>query len=714
MPRDELVWAVRRFVERLATASPVVVVLDDMQWAEPTLLELVEHLAEWITSVPVLLVVMARPELLDAQPTWGGGKPNATTFRLEPLPRADTEQLVDELLSGAALPGDARVRIAAAADGNPLYVEQVIEVLLDDGALRRAEDGSLVVGSLDAITVPPTMQALLAARLDRLDDAERRTIERAAVVGKEFRRMEVLELTPELGRDGVPGQLRALVRKELIRPDRDRQLDIDETYRFRHLLIRDAAYESLPKAERAELHERFADWLERTGQGRLSELDEIVGYHLDQARTYRLDLGPDDARTRALALRAGGHLGTAGTRAAERDEPVTAVRLLQRSEVLLVDDLAARAEVLHRLIESAWDVSQSEIAAAGARQLALIAPALGEVAVRRAMLAEWTSLAFTDPSFNLNDHVADAAVAREIFEAAGSVDGLLEVDNFQLVAALNQARWRDVMRWAELGMLHARAAGRGRRVEYFGSSLANAMIWGPEPVDDALVRIDALLAERPSRIARLWYMGARASMHACAGDRERAMREVDALDQLAAELGLPAGVGNFRLASIHRLLGEFEACLAVATRQSERFAAVGETGQRSTIVCFAGQACLELGRDEEAMAFARQGEALGAADDVVTQVLWRTIAAIVLARRGDHEAADVMSRAAIESLRDSDGTVIAEAWVARAECLAHAGRRAEATEAARVGYDAWAQKGCVNGMRWAERWMTRAAEGTPG
>ncbi len=176
-------------------------------------------------------------------------------------------------------------------------------MLLDDGAVHRAPDGSLSIGDLDAVSVPPTIQALLAARLDRLGDAERRTIERASVVGKEFGRLEVAELTPESGRDQVSGQLMALVRKELIRPDRRRN-ETDDTFRFRHLLIRDAAYESLPKAERADLHERFADWLERTAGDRLAELDEIVGYHLDQARTYRLALGPEDERSRGLALRA--------------------------------------------------------------------------------------------------------------------------------------------------------------------------------------------------------------------------------------------------------------------------------------------------------------------------------------------------------------------------------------------------------------------------
>ena len=169
-PIEEIVWATRRLLERLAVDGPLVVVLDDLQWAEPALLDLVDHLADWVHGVPLFLLAMARPELLDLHSGWGGGKPDATTFLLEPLPSSDTERLVEALLEGAAITPIARQRIATAADGNPLYVEQVIEMLLDDGLVQRDADGSLVIGNLETISVPPTIQALLAARLDRLNE----------------------------------------------------------------------------------------------------------------------------------------------------------------------------------------------------------------------------------------------------------------------------------------------------------------------------------------------------------------------------------------------------------------------------------------------------------------------------------------------------------------------------------------------------------------
>src|SRR5439155_2910156 len=202
-PIEELFWAFRRFLERLADEGPTVVVIDDLQWADGTVLDLMEHLADWIHGVPLLILALARPELLDLRSGWGGGKPDATTFLLEPLPADQTAQLVDALFEGATVPEGARRRIAIAADGNPLFVEQVVGMLLDDGLVRRRTDGSLEVRELESISVPPTIQALLAARLDRLSDPERRTIERASVVGKEFGQREVSELTPEDSRAAV-------------------------------------------------------------------------------------------------------------------------------------------------------------------------------------------------------------------------------------------------------------------------------------------------------------------------------------------------------------------------------------------------------------------------------------------------------------------------------------------------------------------------------
>ncbi|HXF36442.1 MAG TPA: adenylate/guanylate cyclase domain-containing protein, partial [Actinomycetota bacterium] len=254
---EEMSWAVRRFLEALARERPLVVVFDDIQWGEPTFLDLVEHLADWTRDAPVLLLCLARPELLDLRPGWGGGKLNATSILLEPLPEGECARLVANLLGAEEVAAEVRERVLASAEGNPLFVEQMVQVLIDDGLLVR-EDGRWVpTGDLSTVPVPPTIQALLAARLDRLTAEERAAIQRASVVGKVFFRGAVTAMSEEPDPATVGTHLLALVRKELVRPDRS-TLPGEDAFRFRHLLIRDAAYDGIPKELRAELHERFA------------------------------------------------------------------------------------------------------------------------------------------------------------------------------------------------------------------------------------------------------------------------------------------------------------------------------------------------------------------------------------------------------------------------------------------------------------------------
>ncbi len=707
VPSDELFWAVRRFLERLARGRPLVVVLDDLQWAESTLLDLVEHVADWASGVPILLLAMARPELLDARSGWGGGKANATSFLLEPLPQAQTEALVDALLEGASLPGDTRGRIAGAADGNPLYVEQVVQMLLDDGAVRRGADGSLAVGDLVALTVPPTMQALLAARLDRLADPERRTIERAAVVGKEFRRMELSELTPEAGRDALSTQLLALVRKELIRPDRRRD-DADETFLFRHLLIRDAAYDGLPKSERAQLHERFAEWLERTAGDRLADVDEIVGYHLDQARTYLLALGPDDEHARALARRAGVRLAAAGYRAEEREELREAVRLLDRGQALLVEEPAQRFEALLHLAGCRRGTQEHAGLADAARLAAEVAPAVGDLAVLRSRLLVAEARAFTDPTYSISDEPAIIDEALPVFEAAEDVEGLLDVDWIRTYIAMTRARWRESAAAARVGWERAGAHGRDRVRQQFAGMLANALTWGPAPVAGGLAQIDELLASTSRRTARLWLLECAAHLHAYGGDRAATEARWAEAMAIGDELGQARGVADFRRAEIDRALGDPAASLAAARRSDERLAAGGETGMRSTIVGIAGQACLELGDEGEALRLADEGRRLAAPDDAVSQFLWRLVESVALARRGEHAEADRLSREAIEVCARTDALAsTADTWLARADVLQLAGRIDEARAAARASREAAAAKGFVNAVRWADERLAR-------
>ncbi|HYN68873.1 MAG TPA: adenylate/guanylate cyclase domain-containing protein [Candidatus Eisenbacteria bacterium] len=700
-PIEELFWAVRRFLEKLATEGPLVVVIDDLQWAESTALDLVEHLADWVHGVPLLILALARPELLDTRSGWGGGKPDATTFLLEPLPSDQTDQLVEALFGGADVPEAARRRIAAAADGNPLFAEQVLEMLLDDGLVRRRPDGSLEVGELDAIAMPPTIQALLAARLDRLSDPERRTIERASVVGKEFGQRDVSELTPAEARPAVGGQLMALVRKELIRPDRRRD-DGDEMFRFRHLLIRDAAYDSLPKAERAELHERFADWLELSAGERLAELDEIVGYHLTQARTYRLALGPDDEHTKALALRAGKRLLAAGKRAAARDDYEPAARLLGEAEALLVNDVRTRYGALLALADLLFLRDY-----AGALRVALQAEAVGEQISEQAALRARTWVlagrAGEDPSFTLEGFRPQMEAAIETSRAAGDIDGILDGLQGLVIVDIVHAHWADAVSSARLGLQIATEHGLESRRGAFLRWLANALVWGTSDAAESLREIEALLPTETRRSSRASMLGATAVLRGLLDDRPG----VEAAD--AEETAIRRELGDrprrWKYAFANLGLDDLPKALAESRAEEAELAKLGETGDRSTMVALQAWIHALRGENERALERAADARDLGASDDAATQLLWRVAAGLAQGQLGNLGEADRLTAEALALAAEIDSVSVADAWEARARVLWMLGRRAEMLEAATRARELHAAKGSVNFLRRLDRFL---------
>ena len=290
---EEIAWAFRKLLEEQA---PLVVLFDDIQWADETFLDLVEAAALLTRDAPLLLLCMARPELIERRPSW------PTPIRLEPLAAEEADELLPQ-----SFDHDLRTRIAHAAGGNPLFLTEMV-------AMASEAEGD--------VAVPATLRALLAARLDQLEPNERSVLERGAVEGEIFHRGAVQALSS----DGqVTPRLAALVRKGLIRPDKA-QLPGEEAFRFHHLLLRDAAYDALPKSVRADLHARFADWLEQHGT-QLVELNELLGYHLEQAAGYLDDLGQDNGD---LALAAGDRLGAAGRRAFWRGDWQAAAVLLER------------------------------------------------------------------------------------------------------------------------------------------------------------------------------------------------------------------------------------------------------------------------------------------------------------------------------------------------------------------------------------------------
>ena len=345
-PGEQAFWAVRRLVEALARRRPVLIWVEDLQWAEPTMLDLILHLSKQTRSVPVLLACTSRFELLDKRPEWREASP--TTISLEALGDEEVAELVGKLTGGGVVAG-LRDRIVDVAAGNPLFVEQVLSMLIDEGVLRRAPNGWVASNGSRELAVPPTIEAILAARIDHLSEGERALAEAASVIGREF----WADAAAALAGEGGIEEIEALTRKRLIEPVRRKGVPRDY-FQFRHILVRDAVYGALSKARRAALHERFADWLLGWSDSRLGQVEEIVGYHLETAHQSRRDLLGSPEPLEKLARRAAGHLSNAGKRAAARQDDAGAAALLSRAVALLAEGGGADPSGAARAARSSW------------------------------------------------------------------------------------------------------------------------------------------------------------------------------------------------------------------------------------------------------------------------------------------------------------------------------------------------------------------------
>ena len=317
---------------------------DDIHWAEPTLLEVIEHVGAWSRDVPILLVCMARPELLEERPGWGGGQRNATSVHLEPLSEPEADALIENLLGHPALTPEIRERIRAAANGNPLFVEEMLSMLVDDAVLVQKDGEWVATTDLSSVQVPPAISALLASRLDRLSPEERRVVEAAAVVGEVFDRSAVRALVPGESAGRIEDHLGRLLLKDVLRPVPS-DLGGADGLRFRHILLRDAAYEAIPKAERASLHEAFAEHLQASLAERTTEFDEFIGYHLEQAHRMRDELGLHDEHTDGWHVRRSSTSGRPGSARPSAETPPTAATLLRHAVDLRDPDDADRLEI---------------------------------------------------------------------------------------------------------------------------------------------------------------------------------------------------------------------------------------------------------------------------------------------------------------------------------------------------------------------------------
>ncbi|MDP9226463.1 MAG: hypothetical protein M3P18_22020, partial [Actinomycetota bacterium] len=639
---EEIAWAVRRLLEALARERPLVVLFDDIHWGEPTFLDLVEQLADWSRDAPILLLCNARPELLDQRPGWGGGKMNATSILLEPLTESECEVLIHNLLGKAGLAEDVTFKIAAAAEGNPLFVEQMLSMLIDDDRLIRNDGTWLAVGDMNEIAVPPTVQALIAARLDHLDSEERQVIERAAVVGKVFYRAAVSELSPEEERHAIGSSLLTLTRKELIRPDRS-EFAGQEGFRFRHILIRDAAYEAMPKETRAQLHERFAGWFEALIGERVVEYEEILGYHLEQAHRYLVELGRTDAVVQQLGSRAAERLWGAARRALRRGDPSAAARLLTH-----VDELAEHGGDLWRrasLTRAAALYALGEMSAA----IDIYEPVRISAADGGDRRVESRALLGLAEAGLLMGRDGSAEAARKVVERvvpwlkeAGDDARLAQAWNVLASVGNNTQAMKEMEESAEKALSHARRAGDLWEEAESINQLGIALMFGPKPADEILSRLEVLLEEvGVDARARGTLVAVQGFTLGLLGEFERARSLMTQGQMMLSERGYVLDASGFDMG---RAMVELKAdnpagAEAVLIPACELFERSGALGYLSTAAASLAEALYRQGRLEDALHWADVSASTAADDDISSQVGFRSVLAKVLARRGDVEAA---------------------------------------------------------------------------
>jgi len=682
---EETFWAIRRFLETRGRARPVVVVFDDIHWGEPAFLDLIEHLSDWSRGASILLLCMARPDLLDERPAWAGGKMNATTISLSPLTEPECAELIDHLLGSSGLPVDVRDRIAAVSEGNPLFVEEMLRMLIDDELLSREGEGWVPTRSLEDVSVPPTISALLSARLDRLSAPERALLEAAAVSGKEFHRGAVVELLPEPARPEADVQLRSLVRKELVGPVRS-LLPGEDAYRFRHLLIRDAAYDAIPKHERADLHEAFAGWLERVAGDRVAEQEEIVGYHLEQAYRLRAELGSVGDTGEAVARRAAAHLGTAGRRSYELGDTAGAINLLSRAVELLDPNSIDGVRLSLDLGRSLGWGGQEERAVRLLEEADRTAIAVGDRSLQmHVSLAVAEFRAWRDPA-GWVEWRPTAERAIEVFESAGDESGLARAWNMLAWHHIVRNHFAESDRAAERGLVHARTAGdRSLELELL-SQFAN-VVWGAVPVSDGLARLEEVhVLAGGNRSLDGMQMAHRASLLAMRGDFVEARTTYSQGKAMTDELGRPTE-SAFAVQEgwyIEMLAREYAQAERLIRAEYERLLSTDSRALLDITRDLLALAICAQGRFDEAETLARQTERQALdRDDVTGTNVWRRVRARALSARGEHAEAVRLAREAEALFEGTDALVDhGEALLDLARVLREAGHVDDASSAA--------------------------------
>jgi class 3 adenylate cyclase/tetratricopeptide (TPR) repeat protein len=694
---EETFFVVRRFFGALAMTRPVVLVIDDLQWAEPLLLDLVEHLIQWSAGVPLLVLGAARPELRDARSSLATPGPLvADAVTLAGLDAGAATRLAASVVGAEELPAAIAGRVLATSEGNPLFVGELVRMLVHDGALKREGDRWTAGVALAQLEMPPTIQALLAARIERLRPEDRTVLERAAVVGRQFSRAAVAHLLRRETTD-LDGRLEALRRSELIEPDTGWFLG-EPALRFHHVLVRDAAYRRLLKNTRAELHARFADWLEGRA-GDAVEHEETLGWHLEQAHQNLRELGPVDERGHTLGERAARHLAASGRRALARDDLSLAAGLLGRALDRLDPDDSARADLTLDWCEALLAAGDVGPAAPAIAELARFAGESPRVRAWHTCFAGQLA-ALTDPQ-TLRATADAVAAAAEALAAAGDAAGEAKAHSVHAIALARLGRVGACEAALDRALAAARRANDRRRSNAVLASAPLAALWGPSPVTRAsgrcldVVRVLRITQGAPAVEAVA--LRCQGVLEALRGRAEAARRMLASSRRMVEELGITQRLleADVFAGLVDLLEGD-----APAAERSLRVAYDGlrEHGLRidaAQAAALLGRALLALGRIDEAEALSHESEAL-AGDDLRAAVAWRGVRGEALARRGEHATAVELARAAVGIAGATDALLDhADARLALAATLRAAGRSAEAAAEEQRAIELWDAKGAT-------------------
>ena len=686
---EEMSWAFAAFVRHLAAERPIFFVLDDVHWADPVLVDWIGRSIELPTGSMLLVCATRPPEVADA--AWFEGIDSALVLSLEPLPRDAVRELIATALTTTEFPEAIVDPIGRAAAGNPLFVEQVLAMWRGEGILVRRDHAWESTVAVPQLRVPPTINALLSARLDRLDEAERAVVERAAVVGETFEPRAVEALAPS--DEPLDAVLSGLEAKDVIRPGRPSGAEPEWT--FTHALVRDAAYGSILKRTRSELHRRLADWfVADTVDGR-PQRDGLIGYHFEQSFLLREELGPPDEEALAIGREASAALERQARHSLATADPDGASRLFERAARTVPRDAHDRVRFLVHAAESADEPRRVFDLEAAARTSSdgVEEPAL---ALRLTLLSVRSRLEL---------HVDEALIA-ELEAASGALAKIPDTEGIALAKEVEErahgwlGRGATALRASEEGLEAARRAGRRDLEAAFLGRMAMDMVFDPTPADVALSFCDATLSEhRDDRVLEMEVLRPQAIFTAMRGDFQHArsvLRRHRALVDEFPSWGQTV-YGWEAETMVEHLAGDLAAEEWALRHTRELMEAMDDRARAVSVVALLAQAAVTRGDPDEAIALSEESERVAARDDYDAQSGWRRGRARAFARLGRAEEAEALAHEAVDIVwRTDDVNLRAGALVDLAEVLED---RAEANRSLESAIELFERKGNLASAR---------------